>query len=64
MEQPMNSPRPIKCLYCRYEFVPDPVVTKAGKKKRTYIECPRCGNGFEREFRWYDRPRKTALVHG
>ena len=44
MQQPINSPRPIKCLYCRYEFMPEPVVTKAGKKKRTYIECPRCGN--------------------
>lgn len=32
MQQPINSPRPIKCLYCRYEFMPEPVVTKAGKK--------------------------------
>ena len=26
------------------------------------IECPRCGNGFEREFRWYDRPKTRKAV--
>lgn len=44
----------IRCMYCSFRFEPKPTVTKHGKRKRTYIECPRCGNGFEREFRWYD----------
>lgn len=56
MERTRNE---VKCMYCNYRFVPDPVVTKNGKKRTTYIECPRCGNGVQRPFRWYDG-RKVA----
>lgn len=60
MEQQVNK---VKCMYCHFQFEPNPQVYKTAKgKKRTYIECPRCGNGIEREYRWYDRPRKVALV--
>lgn len=59
MEQ---KPREIKCRYCHFIFLPEPVVYKQGKKLRTYIECPRCGNGIEREYnKHYDKPRKTAM---
>lgn len=60
MERNRNE---IKCMYCRYVFVPEPVVVKHGKKRKTYIECPRCGNGIEREFRRYDM-QKAVAVHG
>lgn len=42
-------------MYCNFRFVPEPEVRKVGKKRRTYVECPRCGNGIEREFRRYDK---------
>lgn len=56
------NPNQVKCRYCHYTFAPEPVVMKRGKKKRTYIECPRCGNGIEREYRWYDRPKTRKAV--
>ena len=55
MEQPINT---VHCMYCHYRFVPQPIIKKVGKKRRTYLECPRCGNGIEREYRWYDSQRK------
>lgn len=53
----------VRCCYCGWKFIPEPVVRKQGKKRRTYVECPRCGNGIEREFRRYDA-RKVAAAHG
>lgn len=53
----------VRCCYCGFKFVPEPVILKKGKKRRTYIECPRCGNGIEREFRHYDA-RKVVTAHG
>ena len=58
-----KDPNKIRCIYCKYDFVPEPIVTRNGGKRRTYIECPRCGNGIEREFRRYD-VRKVAAVNG
>ena len=58
-----RQPNQVKCMYCRYTFTPEPVVTKVGKKRVTYVECPRCGNGVEREFRRYDA-RKAVVAHG
>lgn len=46
--------RSLKCRYCGGYFQPQPVVRKVGKKRRTYVECPQCGNGIEREYRPYD----------
>lgn len=58
------KPGEIICMYCRHRFTPEPVIRRQGKKKRTYIECPRCGNGFEREFRRYDaKPRKIVFTN-
>ena len=51
----------IKCKYCRYRFVPEPVVNRKGKRKTAYIECPRCGNGLERPVRWYDIPNAKFI---
>lgn len=50
----------IRCQYCGSWFTPQAEVRKVGKKRRTYVECPTCGNGIEREFRPYDRRRKNA----
>ena len=44
----------VKCRYCHFVFEPVPCIRRYGKKRRTYVECPRCGNGIEREFRSYD----------
>lgn len=60
MERNMNE---VHCRFCHFIFEPQPVIFKVGKKRRTYIECPRCGNGIEREFRSYDR-RKAVVAHG
>ena len=54
------QPREIKCRYCSFAFYPQPQVRGKGKHKRTYLECPRCGNGFEREYRWYDNRKRVA----
>lgn len=61
MEQQINK---VKCMYCHYQFTPSPKVVRVGKKKRTYIECPRCGNGIEREYRWYDGINRRAFANG
>lgn len=58
-----KNPNQIKCRYCGITFEPEPVIIRAGKKRRTYVECPRCGNGIEREFRHYDI-KKVAAVNG
>ena len=47
----------IRCRFCHYRFVPEPIIKVNGKRRRTYIECPRCGNGIERPVRWYDVQR-------
>lgn len=59
----MENQNSVKCRYCRYVFKPEPVITKNGKRRRAYIECPRCGNGIERPARWYDF-RKVVTSHG
>lgn len=51
-----NNRREIRCRYCHYQFKPEPVITKKGKKKTAYIECPRCGNGQESNY----QTRKAA----
>ena len=50
----------VRCIYCRRFFEPIPVIRKEGKKKRAYIECPVCGNGFERDYKNYDRRLKRG----
>ena len=47
--------RMLRCRYCGEYFEPQPTVRREGKKLRTYVECPCCGNGIDREYRPYDR---------
>ena len=54
MEVAENRNNEIRCRYCHNRFVPEPIITVNGKRRRAYIECPRCGNVIERPVRWYD----------
>lgn len=53
----------IRCRYCGFRFVPEAQIIRAGKKRRAYVECPRCGNGVDREVRRYDI-KKAVAVNG
>ena len=60
-----RKPNQIKCMFCKYVFEPELVMKKEGKgknaKAKVYIECPRCGNGIERNVRSYNNYiRKVA----
>lgn len=56
-----NTNNRIQCRYCQIYFRPDPKKINMGaskRKSRFYIECPRCGNGFEIAYRRSYKERK------
>ena len=46
----MNEQLETKCRFCHYLFKPEPMVNGQGKQRVVYVECPRCGNGIERNY--------------
>ena len=50
----------IRCRYCGFRFAPEAKIIRVGKRRMAHIECPRCGNGAEREVRRYEIKRAVA----